>query len=496
MFEAVEVGRKVSKESYRDQEPEIRTQLLEVQGLLKENDIPVLIIVSGVEGAGKGEVVNCLNKWFDTRDLQTHAYWDDTDEERQRPHFWKFWRTMPPRGTIGIMFGSWYTHPIIDRVFKKNTKAELDTELNRIIELEQMLTHDGTLIVKFWFHLSKEDQALRIREDDEKFKRKKGESLEQRFAKHYDDFADVSEAAIRQTDSGNSPWYLIEASDKYYRDLTVGRTLVNAIRQRLSHKAPIPEADPIHNPLPPEADSAKLTILDHIDLSQELSTKEYKKELKKYQTLLGRLTWAARNKKRSSVAVFEGWDAAGKGGAIRRVTASVDARLYRTISIAAPTDEELAQHYLWRFWRHIPRAGYVTLYDRSWYGRVLVERVEGFAKKNEWMRSYQEINSFEEQLFCHGTVINKFWVHISQDEQLKRFKEREKVAWKQYKITDDDWRNRDKWEAYKEAVNEMITRTSTTGSRWHIIPGNDKKYARVEILKILCQSLEEALDEA
>jgi polyphosphate kinase 2 (PPK2 family) len=214
VFEAVEVGRKVSKESYRKQEPEIRTQLLEVQGLLKDNNIPVVIIVSGVEGAGKGEVVNCLNKWLDTRDLQTHAYWDDTDEERERPHFWKFWRTMPPRGTIGIMFGSWYTHPIIDRVFGKTTEAELDAELNRIIELEQMLTHDGALIVKFWFHLSKEDQAIRIREDDKKFNRKKDESLEQRFAKHYDDFAVVSESAIRQTDSGISPWYLIEASDE------------------------------------------------------------------------------------------------------------------------------------------------------------------------------------------------------------------------------------------------------------------------------------------
>ncbi len=494
MFEAVELGRKVSKEEYKKQEPEIRTQLLDVQGKLKDSNMPVIVIISGVEGAGKGEVVNRLNEWLDTRGLQTHAFWDHTDEESERPHFWRFWRKLPPRGTIGIMFGSWYTHPIVDRVFNKIEDAEFETELSRIVELENTLTRDGALVIKFWFHLTKDDQSIRLREDDEKFKKKKGESLKQRYAKRYNRFAEVSESAIRQTDSGKSPWYLIEASDKFYRDLTVGRTLIEAIRQRLNDKVISTEPDGIHSPLSPEAASATITILDQVDLSQSLSRKDYKKQLTKYQNRLSKLSWQARNKQCSSVAVFEGWDAAGKGGAIRQVTASIDARLYRTISVAAPTDEELAQHYLWRFWRHIPRAGYVTLYDRSWYGRVLVERVEGFAKENEWMRAYQEINSFEEQLFSHGTVVNKFWVHISQEEQLKRFKERELVAWKQYKITDEDWRNREKWDDYKEAVNEMVTRTSTAGSRWHIIPGNDKKFARVEILKILCKSLEEVLD--
>jgi len=495
MFEAVELGRKASKSAYKKQEPEIRTQLLEVQGLLKEKNIPVIIIISGVEGAGKGEVVNRINEWLDTRDIQTHAFWDETDEELERPRFWRFWRKLPPRGNIGIMFGSWYTRPIIDRVFEKITDADLDTEMTRIVELEQMLIRDDALIVKFWFHLSKDSQAERLREDDKKFKRKKKHSLEKQFAAHYDAFAKVSEGAIRNTDTGKSPWYLIEATDRNYRDLTVGRTLIDAIRQRLRNgESNNSDSGITHRPLPPEEATATVTILDHVDLSQTLSAKEYKQQLEKYQNRLRQLTWNARLRKRSSVAVFEGWDAAGKGGAIRRITASIDARLYRTISVAAPTDEELAQHYLWRFWRHIPQAGYVTLYDRSWYGRVLVERVEGFANEQEWMRSYQEINDFEEQMYSHGTVINKFWIHLSKDEQLKRFKEREKVAWKQYKITDEDWRNREKWDDYKEAVNEMVTRTSMANARWHIIPGNDKKFARIEILKKLCQALEEALD--
>ena len=170
---------------------------------------------------------------------------------------------------------------------------------------------------------------------------------------------------------------------------------------------------------------------------------------------------AAFEKKRSSVVVFEGWDAAGKGGNIRRITAAIDPRTYRVISIAAPTDEEKAHHYLWRFWRHVPRAGYVTIYDRSWYGRVLVERVEGFARPDEWSRAYLEINDFEQQLVDHGIVLAKFWLHIDAKEQLRRFRERESVAWKQHKIAAEDWRNREKWDAYEEAVNDMVARTST-----------------------------------
>jgi len=211
------------------------------------------------------------------------------------------------------------------------------------------------------------------------------------------------------------------------------------------------------------------------------------------QTKLAKLTWAAHQKQRSMVMVFEGWDAAGKGSAIRRVTQAMDPRLYRVVGIAAPTDEERAQHYLWRFWRHLPRAGFTTFFDRSWYGRVLVERVEGFAAEADWSRAYHEINEFEEQLAEYGIVVNKFWVHISQDEQLRRFKERQTVAYKQYKITDEDWRNRQKWDAYKLVVNELVTRCSTEYAPWTLVAGNDKKFARVQILKTIVQRLEEAL---
>jgi polyphosphate kinase 2 (PPK2 family) len=236
-------------------------------------------------------------------------------------------------------------------------------------------------------------------------------------------------------------------------------------------------------------------LLDALDLSLNLNKSSYKNQLEKYQGKLNELSRYALAAKRSSILVFEGWDAAGKGGTIRRITESLDARHYQVIPIAAPTDEERAHHYLWRFWRHIPRAGQVTIYDRSWYGRVLVERVEGLAKPSQWQRAYSEIVNFEEALLAHGIVIMKFWLHIDKDEQIERFKRREQISYKQFKITEEDYRNREKWDDYQKAVNEMIARTSTSKSPWLLVEANDKNYARIKVLKAYCERLEKMLDE-
>jgi polyphosphate:AMP phosphotransferase len=495
MFEAAELGRKVSKKEYKEREPELHTQLLEVQRQLRSAKLPVIVIVSGVEGAGKGAVVNRLHEWLDTRGLQTTAFWEEFDEERDRPPYWRFWRALPPRGTVGILFGSWYTRPIIDHVFDRITAADLKRELSRIADLERMLSDDGALIVKFWFHLSKEDQRERLKSDIKEGKRSLTTAIVKKFNKRYDTFFAVSERAIRATDSGPCPWYIVGSSDPRYRDLTTGATLLASIGDRLAAgKAAANTVEKeTHEPCAPQTPDATVTILDHVDLSVRLSDSEYRRQLEKAQDRLRSLSWNARRKKRNVVAVFEGWDAAGKGGAIRRVTAAMDARLYRVISVAAPTDEEKAQHYLWRFWRHVPRSGYITIYDRSWYGRVLVERVERFARSDEWMRSYQEINDFEEQLVEHGVILLKFWIHISQEEQLHRFKEREKTPWKLHKITEEDWRNRERWEAYRHAVNDMVTRTSTEYAPWTLVTGNDKKAARVQVLDTFCERIENAL---
>jgi polyphosphate:AMP phosphotransferase len=491
MFEAAEVGSKISKAEFDAEEPQLHTELLAAQRALRETNIPVIIIVSGIEGAGKGAVVNRLNKWLDARGIDTHAFWDESDEERERPSFWRFWRCIPPRGTIGIMFGSWYTQPIISHVFGREDTGEFDRHLKRIEEFERMLTKDGALIIKFWFHMSKKAQKKQL-EMEAGDKDKRHSPLLKKFSKHYDAFASASEHAIRVTDQGACPWYLVEAVDSRYRDLTVGRVLLQALKKRLDdhNYAASATRDEVRIPSSP---TAEITILDHIDLEQTASDKQYKRQLAKYQHKYYQLTWAAKQKKRSSIIVLEGWDAAGKGGAIRRLTGAMDARLYKVISVAAPTDEEKAHHYLWRFWRHLPRAGYVTIYDRSWYGRVLVERVEKFAREDEWRRAYQEINDFEEQLLVHGIILTKFWIHLSKEEQLRRFKEREKTPWKLHKITEEDWRNREKWDDYKAAVNDMVSHTSTEYAPWKLVPGNDKKVARLEILKTCCRNIEATL---
>lgn len=490
MFEAAELGLKISKSEFDKEEPELHTKLLEAQRALRETDIPVIIIVSGVEGAGKGEVVNRLNEWLDARGIETSAFWDESDEERERPVYWRFWRRLPQRGSIGIMFGSWYTAPIIDYVYGNITDSEYERQLQRISKFEHMLADDGALIVKYWFHMSARDQRKKLEKEN---RDKRHSPLLKKFSKRYKEFYLASEHAIRLTDQGVSPWHVVEASNRRYRDLTVGRILLESLENKLKeHESSSAKKKTGKKPSATLA-ANEISILDHVDVTRTITKKNYDKQLKKYQNKLYKLTWAARQKKRSTISVFEGWDAAGKGGGIRRMTAAMDARLYKAISVAAPTDEERAHHYLWRFWRHLPRAGYVTIYDRSWYGRVLVERVENFAREEEWKRAYHEINDFEEQLREHGIIICKYWVHISPDEQLNRFKEREKTPWKLHKITEEDWRNREKWDAYEQAVNDMVTHTSTEYAPWTLIPGNDKRFARVEILKTACQRLEEAL---
>jgi polyphosphate:AMP phosphotransferase len=490
MFEATKVGRRVDKETFKEQQEELRTQLLLVQRELLQTDIPVIIIVSGVEAAGKGEVVNRLNEWLDTRGMRTFAFWDETDEERQRPRYWRFWRCLPPRGELAILFGGWYLAPIEHRFRGICNDAELDAELTRIVDFERMLIQDGALIVKFWFHLAEKDQKQRLtelsRDDRSRWKMLPDKS---KFSEQYNNFERVAERVIRQTDRGIAPWYLIEAKDRRYRDITVGKTLLHAIKMRLSEPVAM-EPPPGSSELElPDVPTAQITLLDQLDLAQSTPREQYKTELKRLQTELNELAWQAYKKQRSIVMVFEGVDAGGKGGAIRRITSGIDARLYRSIPVAAPSDEEKAHHYLWRFWRHIPRAGYITIYDRSWYGRVLVERVEGFAADSEWRRAYSEINQFEEQLVESGVILFKFWLHISQDEQLRRFEEREKIPYKRYKITADDWRNREKWPVYKTAINEMVGHTSTESASWTLVEGDDKPFARIKVLRTLCDGL-------
>lgn len=491
MFEAAELGHRIKKEDYERQVPRVREALLRLQAELAEAGCPVIIVIGGVDGAGKSETVNTLLSWLDARDVETHAFDDPEERDRERPRFWRYWMALPPKGKIGILFNSWYTDPSVDRVFKRIGPAKLDQELERIRDFERMLAQDGALILKFWLHISKEAQRRRLeRLENNPETAWRVTDHEWRFFKKYDQFRAVAEHSIRRTDTAEAPWHVVDGSDPRYRYLTVATIIRDAIQARLERARAAPP--PVHEPdlpNPPE-----LNVLNRLDQTLSLSDGEYQELLNKYQGRLARLTRQLRDKDRSLTMVFEGPDAAGKGGAIRRVVAAIDSRLFRVISIAAPTQEEKAHHYLWRFWRHIPRHGRVTIYDRSWYGRVLVERLEGFATRDEWTRAYNEINLFEEQLVDSGIVLAKFYLHVSADEQLARFRQRQQVPYKHYKITDEDWRNREKYLHYEAAACDMIERTSTEFAPWTLVEADGKRWSRIKVLRTTCELLERALD--
>ncbi len=489
MFETAEIGNRLSREEYNRETPALREELLELQTELKESPLRVVIIVGGVEGAGKGDLVNLLLEWMDVRGIDTYAFGELTDEERERPRFWRYWRALPSTGRIGILFGSWYTEPIVDRAFKRIRRPRFDQELQRIDAFEEMLAREGTVLIKLWLHLSRAAQKERHRAllKDPRT-RWRVSARELGYAKLYQAFRTVSERALRRTSTEHAPWNVIEATDFRYCSLTATRLIRDGIRVALQRAAqPGPPKEP-DRPSP-----QPVNVLRRIDLSRKLTPEAYEEQLPRYQGRLARLNRELALRKRSLTVVFEGPDAAGKGGAIRRVTSALDARNYRVISVAAPTDEERAHPYLWRFWRHLPRTGQVSLYDRSWYGRVLVERIEGFCSREDWMRGYREINAFEEELVEFGTIVVKFWLHVSSEEQLRRFQERQNTPYKHYKITDEDWRNREKWSAYEAAACEMIERTSTEIAPWTLVSAEDKPWARIEVLKTICDRVERAL---
>ncbi|MNF29324.1 Polyphosphate kinase 2 [compost metagenome] len=305
----------------------------------------------------------------------------------------------------------------------------------------------------------------------------------------YDRFVRFGERVLRRTSRDYAPWHVIEGFDPHYRSLAVGRILLEAMQSAL--KTP-PQKVRKQNTAPVGESIDRLGLLDSLDLSQRLSKSDYNKQLIAEQARLSGLMRDKRMRRHALVAVFEGNDAAGKGGAIRRVAAALDPRQYNIVPVAAPTEEERAQPYLWRFWRHIPARGKFTVFDRSWYGRVLVERVEGFCSQADWMRAYGEINDFEEQLTNAGVVLVKFWLTIDEQTQLARFQEREQIPFKRFKITEEDWRNREKWGAYRQAVNDMVDRTSSEIAPWTLVEANDKRWARIKVLRTINDALEAA----
>ncbi len=497
MFNALTLRQKFDSKEYEKLEEELRVKLFNLQRECEERGLAVLFTVSGVSCSGRGEIMNLLAKWLDNKKLRNHTFWRKSDEDKARPQAWRYWIKLPAKGEIACFFGGWYGEPIRLATCGELKADELYHIMGAHVERERTLTDNDYVIAKLWLHLDKKEHSKRRKEREKEEGQHHFTPYERESEEHYDELIETVGKVITMTDKDFSPWYIIDAYDKEFRNVTVAKALIEVIEIALEKKK---SADLAKKKLADEdkavleaPSSGAITILDRVDLTKTIEKNEYKEELKILKHELSRLAYEAYKQGISSTLLFEGWDAAGKGGTIRRITSAVDARITQVIPISAPTDEELNHHYLWRFWRHVPMAGYITIYDRTWYGRVLVERVEGFSSLSMWKRAYAEINNFEEQLVENKNILLKFWLHISPEEQLRRFKEREETSWKRYKITDEDWRNREKADAYKIAADEMFMRTNTAYAPWHIIPAESKHFARIEVLKTYRDALNKAL---
>lgn len=482
----------LAKSAYEREEPGLREALLDAQyDLFQDGRFPVVVLVEGFDGAGKGETINLLNEWMDPRHIRTETFGEATREERERPPFWRYWQALPGKGRIGILSGHWYTEPLRERAFGELGRKAFEQRLEAVRRLERMLADEGALLVKFWFHLTRDAQKQRLKAlERNPLTRWRISKEDWDHFHHYGRFLKTAESMLRRTSMTAAPWLVVDSAEEEYRNLAVGRTLLAAMRARLDARP-----RPLRGARADSTFGKSPNVLARLDLGLKLDRRSYEDQIDRLQARLNRLSRHPRFRKRSLVLVFEGQDAAGKGGAIRRVTRALDARQYHTVPIAAPTEEERAQPYLWRFWRQVPRRGHIAIFDRSWYGRVLVERVEGFAAKPDWMRAYAEINDFEQQLSGAGAIVAKFWLAISKEEQYRRFRERRDTAFKRFKITPDDWRNRKKWQAYEAAVCDMVAQTSTASAPWTLVEAEDKLYARIKVLKTVCRRLEQALDE-
>jgi polyphosphate:AMP phosphotransferase len=507
MFQTAELGQKISKKEFKQRELPLWENLLGLQQKLRhQGKCPVLIDFAGVRGAGKGTSVNLLNKWMDARWIVTHAYTEPSDEEAERPTFWRFWRHMPPRGQIGIHLSGRYSRPLLDYVHGRIDPVEFTHELDRINAFEKAQADDGAMVLKFWMHISRDVQKKRLELlENDPLRSWRMSPEDWKHWEMYDKFIEAAERIISYTNTGHAPWEIIEGEDFRYRSLRVGEILQERLERHLmtqdireKYLAELRQEvdkDSEEGTDPNGSLSIPKTIMDGLDLSVKLEKKAYKEKLAHYQARLAHLHQKAVQKKISTTLVFEGPDAGGKGGAIRRITGALDARYYKVYPFAAPTEIENAHHYLWRFWNCVPRAGRMTIFDRSWYGRVLVERIEGFAGDDEWRRAFAEINEFEDQLIEHGVVLAKFWMHISKDEQLRRFEAREETPHKRWKLCDEDWRNREKWDDYALAAHEMIQQTSVQNSPWMLVENENKSYGRIKVISTLGDALEKAVGD-
>ncbi|MFQ5550495.1 MAG: polyphosphate:AMP phosphotransferase, partial [Gemmatimonadales bacterium] len=459
-FEVHKLTESLGETEFAERERTVRQALLETQSDLLDAGGRVVILFGGVDGAGKEESANLLSEWLDPRLIHTHAFADPEPEALVRPYYWRFWTALPPAGQISVMLSAWYHDPLLDGVYHSEIADE--SQIRHINQFEQMLTDDGVLLLKFWMHLGKEEQREQLEQlERDPLQRWRTSGTAWRNWARYDDFVSVARELIVETDRDRARWRIIDGSNQAYRSLAVAEIVQQTIAAHLEGDSSEPSRRVSSRDLPsPFSDSDEDDPRASLDYNTRLPKKTYRRRLSESQARLNGLYRRLSDAGRSLILVFEGWDAAGKGGTIRRVTHALNAQDYDVIQIAAPTAEEKGHHYLWRFWRRIPRDGKVTIFDRSWYGRILVERVEGFASEQEWQRAFGEINYFEEELVRHGIVLGKVWLDITAQEQQARFEARADSPFKRWKLTEEDWRNRAKWDEYEAAVSDMLRHTS------------------------------------
>ena len=494
MLASAEIGHRVTRADYDREEPKLREGLVNAQyDLLERKRGPILVLISGIEGGGRGETANQLTAWMDPRHIRVNAFGPPTAEELAHPPAFRYWRALPPCGKTGVFMNAWYRDLLVGTKPDRLNSARLEAALRRVQRFERMLVDEGIVLLKFWIHLSRGALDRRLHDlAADAATRWRVTAEDRRAVKLYSASHALWEYVLRESSTGAAPWNVVEGADPRYRNLTIGKLLLEAMRATVGRvPLAVPSQKPVR-PAPSVIDNVKM--IRDLDLTQTMSTERYASALPKWQARLADLTRDERFRGRSLCAVFEGADAAGKGSALRRVTGALDARQYLLVATAAPNDEERAHPYLWRFWRHVPAQGGITLFDRSWYGRVLVERIEKFCSVSDWTRAYEEINQFEDELTDAGVVVVKFWLQISKREQLTRFKAREQTSFKRFKITQEDWRNREKWAEYERAVADMVDRTSTEVAPWTLVEADDKRYARIKVLRTLVKRLELALE--
>jgi AMP-polyphosphate phosphotransferase len=491
MLEQVVLDQKLSSGKYKDTVEPLREKLGQLQRQARDSKVGVLVVFEGWDAAGKGTLINQVMQYLDPRGFNVHTTKPPTEEERFRPFLWRFWGRTPEKGRIAIFDRSWYGRVIGDRVDGLVNRKTWQKSYEEIRSFERQLTDDGFVLVKLFLHISKGEQRKRFR------KLESHPSLAWRVTREdwkrhgqHSEYLSAIEDALAETNTGFAPWTIVEAENRKFATVKVFNTLIGAIQEGVSKASqPPPQRQAEAAPTPFEGRS----VLDSVDLSLDVPYADYRRQLPSLQKRARELEHEIYVRRIPVVIVFEGWDAAGKGGAIKRLTKLMDPRGYEVIPIAAPNDVEKAHHYLWRFWTKFPKAGHLTIFDRSWYGRVLVERVEGLCRPDEYKRAYREINEMEAQFASFGAVIIKFWLQVDKEEQLNRFEARQDDPAKQWKINEEDWRNRDKWEPYERAVEDMLTKTSTTYAPWTIVESNSKRHGRIKTIRTVVEAIEKRL---